>query len=95
MSIDANSTTTHAPTRRADPFADVHAEQVLRCEDPETGWQWFYDRDGSTVLKFHERDGYVPTPTALTEVAETVALESVDTYSVSRVYLVVYRGECE
>ncbi|PGF14426.1 hypothetical protein CP556_21440 [Natrinema sp. CBA1119] len=93
MSIEADSTTTHATPRRADPFAGLREDQVLRCGDPTTGWQWFYDCDGSTVLKYHERDGYVPTPTALTEVAETVALESTEAYSVSEVYLEVYAGE--
>ena len=71
MSIEPESTTMTRPTLGAHPFADLRADQVLKCRDPETGWQWFYTRDSGTVLKYHERDGYAPPPTALCEVAET------------------------
>ncbi|PGF14233.1 hypothetical protein CP556_24820 [Natrinema sp. CBA1119] len=86
--------TTTQPALGTDPFADVRdGQQVLKCEDSETGWQWFYTRDGGTVLKFHERDGYEPEATAERVVAATVALADVTTHSVSAVYLEVYAGE--
>lgn len=94
MGIDATTTTTQpVPTIPSDPFANVGDDQVLRCQDPETGWQWFYDRDGGEILKYHERDGYAPTETADRLVAATMALERVDSCAVSEVYLEVFAGE--
>jgi len=81
------------PAGPTDPFARLRDDQVLRCEEPETGWQWFYERRGASVLKYHERDDYAAEVSALAAVAETLDCESVVACSVSRVYLDVYRGE--
>lgn len=90
MSQSQQPMTTRHPTLPADPFADVDSDHVLRCQDPETGWQWFYDRDGGQVFKYHERDGYEPEPTAERIIAATVALDSIGSCSVSEVYLEVF-----
>ncbi|WP_337653261.1 hypothetical protein [Halomontanus rarus] len=93
MSIEPKSATTTNPLG-ADPLADVRDGQVLRCAESETGWQWFYARDGAQILKFHEADGYQPEPTPARVVAATVALADVVSYAVSETYLDVYaRGE--
>ena len=81
------------PDGPTDPFAGLRDDQVLRCEDPATGWQWFYERRGSEILKYHERTGYAAEPTALAAVAETIDYEPVVAYSVSRTYLGVYPDE--
>lgn len=94
MSIEPTTATTADPTLApTNPFDGVGADQVLKCADPQTGWQWFDDREGGQIIKYHERDGYAPMPTAATVVAETVSLKRVASYSVSEVYLEVYAGE--
>lgn len=79
--------------RHRDPLAELDSDQVLRCEDPETGWLWFYDRDGDEVRRYHERDDYHPRATSTRSVAVTVALDSVESCAVSRVHLEVRTGD--
>jgi|GEM_PF-2982654 len=95
MSVEPTTTVRidATPDGPTDPFGELRDDQVLRCEDPETGWQWFYERRGSAILKYHERTGYAAEMTALAAVAETIDCEGVVAYSVSRTYLEVYRGE--
>jgi len=81
------------PPGPSDPFAGLGDNQVLRCRDPETGWQWFYERSGASILKYHERSDYAAEPTALAAVDETIDCASVESCGVSRVYIEVYAGE--
>ena len=95
MSVEPTTTTRidATPDGPTDPFARLRDDQVLRCRDPETGWQWFYERRGATVLKYHERDDYAAEVSALAAVEQTLDCESVVAYSVSRTYLEVWRGD--
>lgn len=75
-------------------MARVDAETVLRCHNPETDWYWYYDCDADgTAIRYHERDGFAPTPTVRTIVAETVAMEAVETAYLSRTHLDILRGD--
>ena len=98
MSTDARPQPTRTdatPPGPSDPFSGLGDGQVLRCRDPETGWQWFYERDGASVLKYHERTDYAAEVTALAAVGETIDCEGVESCSVSRVYVKVYAGETD
>ena len=90
MSTNAQQTT--ETTLPIDPFADVASGQVLRCTDPQTGWQWFYTREEGQAIKYHERNDYDGEPVPDRLVAATVACEDVQTAAISSTYLRVYCG---
>ncbi|ELY68912.1 hypothetical protein C489_06083 [Natrinema versiforme JCM 10478] len=71
----------------------VSGDTVLRCHDRTTGWQWFYDVCEGEPRRYHEVDDYDGVAVPETIIAETLALENVRWYSVSRTYLEVWRGE--
>ncbi|ADB63941.1 hypothetical protein Htur_5054 (plasmid) [Haloterrigena turkmenica DSM 5511] len=77
-----------------DPLADCDDDQVLRCDDPTTGWRWFYEvRGDGRVERYHEYHGYGREIVPREHASETARLERVESVAVSRVHLAVARGD--
>ncbi|NUC75008.1 hypothetical protein HTZ84_22345 [Haloterrigena sp. SYSU A558-1] len=80
--------------RQRDPLADCDDDQVIRCDDPTTGWRWYYEvRGDGRVERFHEFHGYEQEVIPHEHASETAHFERVESVAVSRVHLEVARGE--
>lgn len=74
--------------RGRDPLAAIDDKTVLRCDDPETGWRWFYDRrpDG-LIERYHEYHDFAREVIPHDRAAETAGFGRVDVVPVSRTHL--------
>ncbi|WP_238717548.1 hypothetical protein [Natronorubrum halophilum] len=80
----------------SNPLDELESDSVLRCQDPETGWEWYYDVDADgSVIRYHELEDYAAVPVPRLSAVETAALESVGVTEVSEVHLDVRTGERE
>ena len=88
MSTTATTETAGVEPTGVDPFAELSDDQVLRCRDAITGWEWYYavDRDGS-VVRYHELEDYSAVPVPRQSVVETIGHDRIATAEVSSVHL--------